>query len=67
MLKVCIKILVDMIWLIMNLKDICHETWSERFKNLRIDMTLNKIEGKYRTFNGGKNIYNECCPETTAF
>ena len=41
-------------------KEMCHKAWSERFNYLCIDMTKNKNEGKYRIFNEGKDIYNEC-------
>ena len=48
-------------------KDMCHKAWSEKFNCLRIGMTKNKNEGKYRTFNESKTTYIECIPETEPF
>ena len=48
-------------------KDMCHNSWSERFNYLCIDMTKNKNEGKYRIFNESKNTYIECICETEPF
>ena len=50
-----------------ELKKKCRNAWSEKFKYLCFDMTENKIEGKYQTFNGSNNTYNECIPESEAF
>ena len=47
-------------------KDMCHETWSERFNYLCIEVIKNKIEAKYRIFCENKNTYNDCTPETKA-
>ena len=48
-------------------KEMCHESWSERFNYLCIDMTKNKNEGKYRVFNESRNTYIECIPESEPF
>ena len=48
-------------------KELCHKTWIERFNCLCIDATKNKNEGKYRIFNGSKNTYIECLPESELF
>ena len=36
-------------------------------KDLCIDMTKNKNDGKYRIFNESKNTYIECIPGSEAF
>ena len=48
-------------------KEMCHKAWDENFNYLCIDMTKNKNEGKYRTFNGSKTTYIDCIPETELF
>ena len=48
-------------------KERCRVAWSEKFNYLRIDMTKNKNEGKYRIFNESKTIYIDCIPETEHF
>ena len=48
-------------------KETCHKAWSERFNYLYIDMTKNKIEGKYRKINGSKTTFTECIPESEPF
>ena len=62
MLKIYLQILVDMIWLIVNI-DISDKTGSERFTYFCIEGT-EKNEGKYQFFNGRKNTYIKCMPET---
>ena len=47
-------------------KEMCHKAWSERFNYFCIDMTKNKNEGKFRVFNGSRNTYFECIPESKA-
>ena len=48
-------------------KEMCHKAWSEKFNYLCIDMTENKIDGKYRIFNESKTTYIECIPESELF
>ena len=48
-------------------KEICHQARSEKFNYLRIDMAINKNEGKYRIFNESKNTYFECICQAEAF
>ena len=48
-------------------KQMCHKAWNERFNYLSIDMTKNKNDGKYRTFNESKTTYIDCNPETELF
>ena len=48
-------------------KEMRRVAWSEKFNYLRIDMTKNKNEGKYRIFNEIKNTYIDCVFETEAF
>ena len=55
----------DMIYY--EFKEMCRVAWSEKFNYLCIDMTKNKIEGKYRIFNGSKTTYNDCIPQTEPF
>ena len=50
-----------------DIKEMCHRAWSEKINYLRIDMTKNKNEGKYRIFNENKNTYPECLPESEPF
>ena len=50
-----------------ELKKMCHKDWIENFNYLCIDMTKNESDGKYRIFNGSKNIYIEGIPESGAF
>ena len=45
----------------------CRESWSERFKYLCTDMSINKNEGKYRLLNESQNIYIGWCPEMAVF
>ena len=56
-----------MICYIQNLKKMCHKAWSEMFNCLRIDMTRNRNEGKYRILNESSNTYFECNPEKELF
>ena len=48
-------------------KEMCRVVWSEKFNYLCIDMTKNKNEGKYRTFNESKTTYIDCIPESEPF
>ena len=48
-------------------KEMCRFAWREKFNYLCIDLTKNKNEGKYRTFNESKTTYIECIPETEHF
>ena len=48
-------------------KEMCHKAWSKRFNYLCIDMTKNKNEGEYRTFNESKTTYFECIPKKELF
>ena len=48
-------------------KLMCHKAWDEKYNYLCIDMTKNKIEGRYRIFNGSKTTYIDCIPETEPF
>ena len=50
-----------------EVQEMCHKAWCERFNYLCNDMTKNKNEGKYFTYNGSKNIFIECIPETELF
>ena len=50
-----------------ELKEMCRKTWSEKFNYLRIDMTKNKNEGKYRIFNESKDTHIECICECEVF
>ena len=50
-----------------DIKEMCHQAWSERFNYLSIDKTKNENEGKYRIFNESKNTYVECTPVSEAF
>ena len=50
-----------------ELEELCHKAWSERFIYFCIDMTKNKIDGKYRIFNENKITYIECIPESEPF
>ena len=36
-------------------KERCHKAWSEKLNYICNDMTKNKIEGEFRTFNENKN------------
>ena len=48
-------------------KEICRKIWSEKFNNLRIDMTKIKDKGKYRNFNENKDTYIESICESEDF
>ena len=48
-------------------KEMCHKAWSEKFNYLSIDMTKNKIKGKYRNLNESKTTYFECNPQRKPF
>ena len=48
-------------------KEMCRVAWGEKFNYLCIDMTKNKNEGKYRSFNESKATYIDCIPETKPF
>ena len=50
-----------------EIKQMCHETWSEKFNYTCIDVTKNKNEGKYRIFNESQTTYFECIPESEPF
>ena len=41
-------------------KEMCHKAWKERFNYLCLDMTKNKIQGKYYTFSESKTTNIEC-------
>ena len=45
----------------------CREAWTEKFNYLYIDITTDKKEGKYRTFNESKDTYIECNCESEVF
>ena len=45
-------------------RELCRVVWSENFNYLRIDLSKNKKEGKYRIFNESKTTYIDCIPET---
>ena len=47
--------------------EMCHKALSERFNYPCIDMNENKSEGKYRIFDGSKNTYFECIPDSELF
>ena len=47
-------------------KELCRQTWSENFTHPSIDMSKNRIEGKYRNFNENKNTYIVCIPGSEA-
>ena len=48
-------------------KEMCSFAWSENFNYLCIDLNKNKNGSNFCTFNGSKNTYIECTPETEAF
>ena len=48
-------------------KLMCHKAWDEKYNYLCIDVTRNKNEGKYRTFNESKTTYIVCIPENEHF
>ena len=72
MLQSCMKILVDMIWLIVNLKSCIIVLGMKDLTlylvfSLCIGMTKNKNYGEYRTIKESKNTYIECIRETERF
>ena len=48
-------------------KEMCRVAWSEKSNYLCIDLSKNKKEGEYRSFNESKNTYIECIPESEPF
>ena len=50
-----------------EIKETCRVDWSEKFNYLCVDMSKNKDDAKYRSFNERKNTYIECVPETEPF
>ena len=48
-------------------KEMCRKAWIEKINYLGIDMTREKNDGIYRTFNESKNTYFECLCKTEAF
>ena len=50
-----------------EIREICKETWGEKFNYLCIEMTKNRNERKYRIFNESKDKYIESIPESESF
>ena len=48
-------------------REMCKESWSEKFNYLCSGLTKNKNEVKYRIFNESKDTYIECIPKSEPF